>query len=275
MNPGQQLHQTMTQGMASVTETGIAVKGYDLCADLIGQVSFGDMIFLEVVGRLPTEAESRISNAVLVTLVEHGLTPSALVARLTTLGSPTAIQGAIAAGVLGVGEVFLGAIDDCARLIADIRGTIASGSTTALASKRAVESLLSRGQRVPGLGHPVHRIEDPRATRLFGLADAEGTAGIDQEIICALRDAVLDVSGRPLPINADGACAAVMGDLGFPWHILRGYAAVSRAAGILGHLIDEQSNPVGQQLQDLSAQYGTFTESPPLFTPRAIKETNA
>src|SRR5439155_1407799 len=95
----------------------IVVRGHDLVQDLIGKASLGDVAFLELKGRLPTEQESTVFNAIAITLVEHGMTPSAIAARLTYLGAPESLQGAVAAGLLGLGERLGGPVEDAARML--------------------------------------------------------------------------------------------------------------------------------------------------------------
>ena len=103
--------------MGSSTADRITVRGHDLVEDLIGKVSLGDMAFLELKGRLPSSQESKVFNALAVTLVEHGMTPSAIAARLTYFGAPESLQGAVAAGLLGIGDRFGGSVEEAARTL--------------------------------------------------------------------------------------------------------------------------------------------------------------
>src|SRR3954452_7005775 len=108
------------QTMGTADAASITVRGHDLCEALIGRIDFGAMVHLELRGTLPSRAEADMHNAILVTLTEHGLTPTALATRLAVAGAPESLQGAVAAGVLGVGDVFLGAMEECARLLASL-----------------------------------------------------------------------------------------------------------------------------------------------------------
>src|ERR671913_1097804 len=110
---------SMRTSIGFSTEDQIRVRGYNLSEELMGEVDFGSMFFLLVSGRVPNQGEARLFNAVLVALADHGLTPSALAARLTYTGAPEAIQGAVAAGLLGAGSVFLGPAGDTAFFLAD------------------------------------------------------------------------------------------------------------------------------------------------------------
>lgn len=235
--------------MAEAVADKVTVRGYDLCDDLLGSVGFGDMVFLETVGRLPTAGESRAINAILVCLVEHGMTASAIASRLTALGSPGSIQASIAVGVLGAGETFLGALEGSAKVLRDVAdGMAATGDGMDEVANRVVADLLARGIRIPGFGHPFHKPIDPRTTRLLQISQEAGIAGVAQECLFAVHRAAEAQTGKLLPINADGACAAILNDMGCPPEISRGFACVARAAGVFGHLADEMVNPVADTL---------------------------
>jgi citrate synthase len=232
----------------------ITVVGRDI-TELMGTVAFPDLAFLLVARRLPTAAESRVFNAVLVSLTDHGLTPTALAARLTYTGAPEAIQGAIAAGLLGGGSVFLGPTEDTARflhgVVVESKLTAASDRTVLRAAARgAVDERLAGEQRVPGLGHPVHKVTDPRVPRLYALAEECGTCGPHLRLLEAVADEYADATGRRLPINGAGAAGAALADLGLPPELARGFALLARAAGLIGHLAEEREWPLGPRLYD-------------------------
>src|SRR5688572_14905525 len=124
----------------------IVVRGKDLPGEILGHLNLGDMAFLELTGRVPNDNESKLFNAMVVTLVEHGVTPSALVARLTYLGAPEAMQAAVAAGLCGLGSVFVGSTEGVAKMLCESNP----------------EEILQKYKRVPGLGHPLHKPVDPR-----------------------------------------------------------------------------------------------------------------
>ena len=209
----------------------IVVHGKDLPNEILGRLNLGDMAFLELTGRAPSEKESRIFNAMVVTLVEHGVTPSAMVARLTYLGAPEALQAAVAAGLLGLGSVFVGSMEGVARILAD-----------AVEKGKDAKTVLSENRRMPGLGHPIHKPVDPRTVRLFELAKETGFYGK----YCQLMEAI--ARERNITLNATGAIGALACELGLDWKIVKGLGVMARAVGLVGHLLEETRQPMAETL---------------------------
>jgi citrate synthase len=231
----------------------ITVLGHDLAGELMGQVGFGELAFWLVAKRRPSPGELRVFEAVLVALADHGLTPSAIAARLTLTGAPESVQGALAAGLLGGGSRFLGVTEDCGRMLAD---ALASGLVPAddaaydeLAT-RVVTDARDERRLVPGLGHPVHKTGDPRTPVIIRLAVESGVYGGHLRLFEAIGRVHPAVLGRTLPLNGAGACGAALADLGFPVETLRGFALLARTAGLLGHLAEEQRRPIGPAVYD-------------------------
>ncbi|NIY69434.1 citryl-CoA lyase [Streptomyces malaysiensis] len=257
----------MTTSIGHSTADGIWVQGYSLADELMGEVDFGGTFFLLVTGRLPTPGESRIFNAVLVALADHGLTPSALAARLTYTGAPEAVQGAIAAGILGAGSEFLGVFENAGRMLREAGP--AAGVDDAELDRLAtaiVDAHRSRGDRLPGLGHPFHKGTDPRAARLRAMAEEHGLLGPHTRLMLRVQARATSPSGKPLPLNAGGMCGALLCDLGIDTAALRGVAVVSRAAGIVGHLAEEARAPMGRTLwytAEREARYRPYRSSDP------------
>ncbi len=157
--------------------TSITLFGRDFPAEILGTLNLGDMGFLELTGRVPNPAESRMFNAMTVALVEHGITPSALVARLTYLGAPESLQGAVAAGLNGLGTVFVGSIEGAARMLTDAMPRPDAQADFAALAVPVVEAFVARKSIVPGIGHPIHKPIDPRTPRLFAIAGETGFDG--------------------------------------------------------------------------------------------------
>ena len=228
----------------------IRLLGQDLTADLMGKVGFGELAFWLVALRRPSPSETRVFEAVLVALADHGFTPTAIAARLTYLSAPDSLQGALAAGLLGGGSRFLGVTEDCGRYLHEVLerhdGALptddAGWDALALA---AVRQTRAEKRFIPGLGHPVHKVRDPRTPVLIEIAEAEGLRGPHLRLFEAIGRVHEQVLGRRLPLNGAGVCGAALADLGLPVELLRGFALLARAAGLLGQIAEERRRPVG------------------------------
>ncbi len=231
----------------------IGVHGYDLCNDLMGEVNFGDMAFLEVTGRLPDANESRLFNALLVTLVEHGIVPSTLAARMTYAGAPEAMQAAVAAGLLGLGSVFVGSTEGSAKMLAaalpkdDTQDGKLEKSLPDLA-QTIVQAHRDQKKFVPGVGHPIHKPVDPRTLRLFAIAKQTGFHGRYVELMQCVSDAASAAYGKSLPINATGAIGALCCEMGLSWKVSSGLGVMARAVGLVGHILEEAVQPMAMEL---------------------------
>jgi citrate synthase len=230
----------------------ITLLGQNLAEDLMGKVGFGELTLWMVTQRRPTPAEVRVFESVLVALADHGFTPTAIAARLTYLSAPDSLQGAIAAGILGGGSRFLGVTEDCGQYLAAVlaeAGEIPADDAgfDALALE-AVKQTRAAKKFVPGLGHPVHKVRDPRTPRLIQIASEEGLRGPHLRLFEAIGRVHPQVLGRTLPLNGAGVCGAVLADLGLPLAMLRGFALLARTAGLLGQLAEEQRMPIANDI---------------------------
>lgn len=224
--------------LAEVAADRITVRGHDL-TELIGRVTLGEMAFLELMGRLPTPPEATVFDALTVTLVEHGLTPSAVATRLTLLGAPESLQGAVAAGLLGLGRRFGGPVEDAARMLQE-----AGDATPA----EIVARYREERRPVPGLGHPQHTEADPRVGRLLEVAGANGFSGPYVQLLKEIAAEAETATGRTLPINATGAMGAIASELGLRWQVCRGLAVMARAIGLVAHVQDELDKPIATSI---------------------------
>jgi citrate synthase len=209
----------------------IVVRGKDLPGEILGHLNLGDMAFLELTGRVPNAGESKLFNAMVVTLVEHGVTPSAIVARLTYLGAPEALQAAVASGLLGLGSVFVGSMEGAARILSD-----------AVANGKDAKTVLAENKRMPGLGHPIHKPVDPRTVRLFEIARETGHYGKH----CRLMEEI--AKARGITLNATGAIGALACELGLEWKIVKGLGVMARAVGLVGHILEETREPMATEI---------------------------
>ncbi|HEY4748154.1 MAG TPA: citryl-CoA lyase [Steroidobacteraceae bacterium] len=235
-------------GIGAADADSITLMGRDLASELMGEVTFTELAFLLVQRRMPSAQETRLLDAVLVSLADHGLTPTVLAARLTHTGAPESIQGAIAAGLLGAGSVFLGVVEDTARFLEEILAADASEADLRSAAERAVAERVAAGRRIPGLGHPIHKVQDPRTPRIYEIAEETGQLGPHLRLLRIVADVHREQTGAALPINGAGVDGAALADLGFPAALLRGLALLARTAGLLGHLAEEMEQPLGMPL---------------------------
>lgn len=224
--------KTLKSDLGWSTVDRITVRGKDLPGEILGHLNLGDMAFLELTGRSPDARQSKIFNAMVVTLVEHGVTPSALVARLTYLGAPEALQAAVAGGLLGLGSVFVGSMEGVAKLCTE---AFAKGSPD-------VKAIIAAHKRIPGLGHPLHKPVDPRTVRLFEIARETGHYGK----FCRLMEEI--AREKKLTLNATGAIGALACELGLDWKVVRGLGVMARAVGLVGHILEETRDPMAEEI---------------------------
>ncbi|HEY0640061.1 MAG TPA: citryl-CoA lyase [Pseudonocardiaceae bacterium] len=238
--------------LGASTPTTITLLGHSLADDIMGRVGFGELAFWLAAQRRPTPGETRVFEAVLAALADHGFTPTAIVTRLTFLSAPDSVQGALAAGLLGGGSRFLGVTEDAGRflhaVLAEAGEPPADEAGWDALALRVVAERRAAGEFVPGLGHHVHKDGDPRTPRLLAIAREEGVYGPHLALVEAIGRTHHQVLGRSLPLNGAGVCGAALADLGLPLELLRGFALLARAAGLIGQLAEELRNPVGRDI---------------------------
>ena len=220
------------------TTDRIVVRGKDLPGELLGKVNLGDMAWLELTGRLPSASESRMFNALVVTLVEHGITPSAIAARVTYMGAPEAMQAAVAAGLCGLGSVFVGSTEGCARMLKEAL----PDPNERIDLKEKARRIVNTVKHIPGLGHPIHKPVDPRTPKLFEIARECGFHGP----YCELIQEIAKLKG--ITLNATGAIGAIGCELGLDEKIMRGLGVMARAVGLVGHLLEESREPMAGEI---------------------------
>ena len=256
--------------LGASSPTAITLLGQDLAEDVMGKVGFGELAYWLATQRRPTPGQTRVFEAVLAALADHGFTPTAIVTRLTYLSAPDSIQGALAAGLLGGGSRFLGVTEDTGKFLHDtlsaVDGELPSDDegwdAIALETVRA-----SRAARrfVPGLGRHVHKEVDPRTPRLMRIATEENLFGPHLSLFAAIGRVHPQVLGRTLPLNGAGVCGAALADLDLPIELLRGFALLARTAGLVGQLAEELRKPVGNQIF-LSVDLNNRSVPPEPFT---------
>ena len=237
--------------------SSITIFGKDFPSEILGKLNLGDMGFLELTGRVPNEKESRMFNAMAVTLVEHGITPSALVARMTYLGAPESMQSAVAAGLSGLGTVFVGSIEGAARILQEAMPKPDPNADFAALAKPVVQAFQSQKRILPGIGHPFHKPIDPRTPRLMQLARDNGFDGPYVKLMQAICDEASRSTGKVLPMNATGAIGALCCEMGFDWKICRGLGVMARAVGLVGHILEESRNPMAEEIWHMVDEQAT------------------
>lgn len=227
--------------LTSIEPNKILIRGYPL-DEMMGRLSFADAVYLLLMGELPTPAIGRMMNAVLVSSLDHGVTPpSTLAARnVATSGAP--LKDCVAAGVLAFGPHHGGDIETCMRFLDAGLSLVRSGQSLQQAAEAIVEEYARRAEAPPGFGHRFHA-RDPRAARLFQMALELELEGEHVRLIRVIERVLAGQSeefGRTLPVNVDGAIAAICADLGFAYELGNAVFLVSRLPGLIAHAHEER-----------------------------------
>ena len=247
-----------TTSICGFDADNILIRNKNLVDQLIGKVSFTELMLLQALGQEPDVTQRQIVDAVMVTIMEHGLVPSAVVTRLTHYGAPESFQGAVVAGLLGVGQRYAGTASECGAILERIVAA-PEGEREAVAA-RQVNSLREQHRPVPGFGHPIHKEEDRRVDRLLEVATE---IGVDGQFIAAMKrleSSLQQITGKKLVTNISAAIAAVLGEARIPSSLMRGIVLTARCAGLVGHLYEEINNPAAHDLW-VSAQSGVDYEA--------------
>lgn len=237
---------TATTAICGYDADNILVRGKDLIADLIGKYSFTEMIILQALGREPTALQVRIVDTVLVTIMEHGLVPSAIATRLTYYGAPDSYQGAIAAGLLGVGDRYAGTASECGEILEKM--VAAAEAERAAVAREQVQAYRKIRRPLPGFGHPIHQANDPRVARLLQVVEEAGADGRYVAAMNQLEAVIREEVGKPLVTNISAAIGAALGEAGIPSKLMRGIILTARCAGLVGHLFEEMNNPAAHEM---------------------------
>ena len=248
-----------TTELCTHTLTSMNYRDQDLVEDLLGKRTFAEVMFMQIMGREPRAVDMRILDAVLITLMEHGFTPSAIATRMIYMSAPENLQGAVSAGLMAVGSQFVGTMENNARILDRL---IASDSPSDLAREIVLEIKAARAH-LPGFGHHLHKPDDPRTIKLLALADAESELpGNYLKALRLLSKTVDEIYGKHITINATGATAALLGEIGVPADLMRGFAVISRAAGLVSHIAEEQRVPAGRFIWDKLDEEIPYVKTP-------------
>ena len=234
-------------GTPTSETTKFRMRGKDVLAEIIGEKSFSEAFYLIVTGREPSPGEVKIFDSCLIILMDHGITPMALVARVVEDAVPTDIQVPVAAGILMVGNKFAGTMAGCGQILQDCKA--AGGDPREWLAAKAAE-FRAQKRFMPGFGHPYYKPEDPRSARLFDISMKNGAKGDYIELVKILGEEVDKVAGRHLTLNVTGALGAILSEIDFPVEVMRACSVVGRAAGLVAHVLEEKSNPITPALVD-------------------------
>ena len=266
MKIGAQQHRTTAISTANAAT--IVVRGRDLVGELMGKISFTEHFWLLLTGTLPNDRQRLMLDATLVAIAEHGLVPSVQVSRMTLAAAPEALQGAVAAGILGCGSVVLGSAEAAGRFFAEIARQADAGTPLDESVAAVTRAYRAARRAIPGYGHPLHKEADPRATKLIDIANHAGCAGRHVAIAHLTEQLLPKLVGKPLAMNVSGAIPAVLLDVGYPLAALKGIPILARAASLVAHLLEEQERPIGFVLSHAAeAAIGYDGESPVGFQP--------
>ena len=224
----------------------IWVRGRNLCDDLMGKMSFGEFVVFHFLGKDATSLQKAVVDGVLVCIMEHGLTPSAIASRVTYLGAPESLQGAVASGLLGAGSRFVGTADQAAELLKKIVNK--PSEERKKEAMNIASQFNASGKFLPGFGHPIHINGDPRVKRLESIARSAGAKGEFLDAMYLLGDAIKAVSQKNIVINVNATIGAVLLEADMPPSIARGFNLIARCAGLVGHILEEQTEPAGYQI---------------------------
>lgn len=227
--------------------TRLLMRGRDTLREVVGKLTFSETLFFIVTGRQPSPGEAKVFDACLVILMDHGITPTALVARLVEDSVPDDIQVPIAAGILMIGNKFAGTMAGAGQLLAE---GVAHGDAKAWVPATVAKYMASR-RRFPGFGHPHYHPEDPRASRLFEIAAEAGVHGQYIELIATLGAEIDKAAGKHITLNVTGAMAALLCEIGFPVAVLRGVTVVARAGGLIAHVLEEKERHASAEIMKL------------------------
>jgi citryl-CoA lyase len=245
-----------TTAVGEVAHGVVNVRGYPI-NEIISKLTFADAVYLTIKGELPSTSERRVMDAALCSILEHGLyAPTTLAARVVASATPQSIIPAVAAGILTIGSITVSP-QHTAEVIGEVQRRTAAGVSMDVAAESLVAEYVTRKERMPGLGHPLHPEGDPRADALGAIAKSEGHWSGLSESYMAVRNAYLSRTGRSLPVNIDGMLGCVLTELGFRPVEMPGIAAISFMPGVVAHCVEEVTAP-----PTLRVGYPTYTGRP-------------
>ena len=230
--------KTWKTAITEIEPNKIKLRGYPL-DELMGNRSFADVVYLALRGELPTPKVGKLIDAMLVSSIDHGVTPPSVLTAMTVASTGASLNSAVAAGILAISKFHGGAIEACMGILQEAKGLVDSGRSTDEAAESLVSSYKEKKKRMSGFGHRVHT-NDPRTPRLFELAEEAEHSGIYIELIKAIEGVLEKSAGKKLPVNVDGAIAAVLCELDFWKNLANAFFIMARVPGLVAHVAEEQ-----------------------------------
>jgi len=225
--------------VTKVEPNKVSIRGYPV-DKLMGKISFAQVIYLVLTGNMPSAEVGKLVDAIFVSSVDHGASPPSVLAARTVASTGAELNAAIASGVLAISKYHGGAIQEAMHLFLDIARRMEEGKKSETdAVWDVLNEMKEKGKRASGFGHRIHT-EDPRTKRLFNLAQELDLAGKHIQIALAVEKSLKDMLGKPLPINVDGAIAAVLCDLDLPSEIGNAFFIIARVPGLVAHIHEEK-----------------------------------
>ena len=232
---------TRKTSLSWVEAEKISLRGYPI-EDLIGNFSWGETVFLLLLGRLPESNQAKMLEAIFISVIDHGVRPPSTIATVTVANTGASLNTSVAAGILAINKYHGGAVEDAMEAISQaVKLQEKEGLEATPAAEITVADYKEKKIRISGFGHRFHAA-DPRTARLFELAKELGVAGKYVEQAEVLAQVLSEKSGKNLPINADGAIAALLCEMNFPPKIANGIFMIARVAGLVAHAVEEQKN---------------------------------
>ena len=226
--------KTWKTSIAQIKKGEIRIRGYDI-TELMEKLTFSQVVFLILKGELPNSKESKMMEAILVSSIDHGATPPSSLTTRTVISGGNSLNAAVAGGVLTIGDFHGGAIEECAKMFQVLAKK--EKDLTSSASELVKEYQVKK-KRIPGYGHRLHET-DPRTVKLFKVSQELGFSGKHLKLAKEIEKELERTSGRKLPLNVDGAIAAIISDMGFDWRLGKGFFIISRVPGLVAHAYEE------------------------------------
>ena len=229
----------------------LVMRGRDVLTKVLGRMTFAEAFYFIVVGKELARSKLPVLDACMIVLMDHGITPIAMVSRLIADSLPGQPQIAVAAGTMMVGDKFVGTMTGMGSLLLE---GVASGKDPRIWAREVVARATQAKRRLAGFGHPYYHPTDPRTVRLVEIARAHDAAGPYVALADVLSEELDRALGKHLTLNVTGALGALLCELGFPAEAMRGLAVVSRAAGLVAHTAEEAHSPISPALMEFAGE---------------------